>query len=367
MIRQSRFVLAMSVCAMLLACSSEGASITTMTSSTVPSTSTDAQSTVPASPTASDSMNAVRWGQEMLDVVAGNAYYADRVDFHALQIEVTQRATARGPKSVYHVAYEAVAELNDRHSDFWEEPDLTRIDRRANAPTPSAVPHVTALAHRVGLIKLPSVVVAMASPAADAYIAPARDGLQEVNACGWILDLRSNGGGSVGPMLEAVAPLLGPGAFLAYRKRTGGEYVFTIDSGLHLTQALTEPTTASPVPGSGSPTTLAISPVAVLIGAETASSAEGVLMAFIGRPDTMSFGQPTRGVPTGNTLFRLSDGSGLNLTTAIGVDRNGHTYEGPIRPDETIEKSNVIPDPVIAAATSWLANQPACATATSKP
>jgi hypothetical protein len=75
----------------------------------------------------------------------------------------------------------------------------------------------------------------------------------------------------------------------------------------------------------------------------------------------MTFGQPTRGVPTGNDIVRLSDGSGLLLTEGIGVDRDGHTYEGPIAPDEAVVAQHAGQDAAVVAATVWLRGQPACA------
>jgi carboxyl-terminal processing protease len=50
-------------------------------------------------------------------------------------------------------------------------------------------------------------------------------------------------------------------------------------------------------------------------------------MAFRGRPGARSFGEPTAGVPTGNSQHRLSDGAELYLTEGIGVDRTGRGYQ----------------------------------------
>ena len=74
-------------------------------------------------------------------------------------------------------------------------------------------------------------------------------------------------------------------------------------------------------------------PVAVLTSRLTGSSGEGVVMAFRGRPDSRSFGEPTAGVPTGNAPYPLSDRAELHLTEGIGVDRTGATYQARIQPD----------------------------------
>src|SRR5437899_12878929 len=48
---------------------------------------------------------------------------------------------------------------------------------------------------------------------------------------------------------------------------------------------------------------------AVLTDESTASVGEAVAVAFIGRSNTRSFGQPTAGVPTGNVVYHLADGA----------------------------------------------------------
>src|SRR5207244_11064020 len=68
-------------------------------------------------------------------------------------------------------------------------------------------------------------------------------------------------------------------------------------------------------------------PVAVLISPLTASSGEIVVVAFRGRPNTRSFGEPTAGATTANIDSDLSDGARLFVTSAIDADRTGKSYE----------------------------------------
>jgi C-terminal processing protease CtpA/Prc len=98
--------------------------------------------------------------------------------------------------------------------------------------------------------------------------------------------------------------------------------------------------------------------VAVLTGAMTASSGEFIALYFRGLPNSRSFGEPTYGVPTANVGHRFSDGSGINLTVGLGVDRLGRKYSSPLEPDvKAATDWNVhgtIQDPAIAAAVKWL-------------
>jgi hypothetical protein len=85
-----------------------------------------------------------------------------------------------------------------------------------------------------------------------------------------------------------------------------------------------------------------------------------VEVAFIGRAQTRSFGSPTYGIPTGNELRDLSDGSALNLTEEISLDRLGHTHDAPLAPDVAVPAIGTT-DAVLGAAQAWLEREPACA------
>jgi C-terminal processing protease CtpA/Prc len=97
-------------------------------------------------------------------------------------------------------------------------------------------------------------------------------------------------------------------------------------------------------------------PVAVLTGPRTASSGEATVLAFRGRAQTRSFGQPTAGVSTANVVRRLVDGSALVLTTSVMRDRNGHGDGRKIAPDQ----ATVGDATTVAAAEAWLLAQPTC-------
>ena len=103
------------------------------------------------------------------------------------------------------------------------------------------------------------------------------------------------------------------------------------------------------------------SPVAVLTSELTMSSGELTLLTFIGRPNTRIFGDPTYGIPTSNSDTVLEDGAMLLLTTSLGADRGGQTYDGPINPDTLIPvdwaRLGAEDDPVLGAAQEWLRSQ----------
>lgn len=158
---------------------------------------------------------------------------------------------------------------------------------------------------------------------------------------GVIVDLRSNTGGDMGPMVAGISPLLPDGEVMAFE-----------------TRQMTLPVTLEKgrVQGGGTPLKVEVLeklevPVAILQGPETASSGEATLLAFKGLPYSQFFGLPTAGYASANQILPLYGGHKLVLTTGKDVDRTGAVYaEDPILPDlET--------DMAMEAGMAWIQSQ----------
>jgi carboxyl-terminal processing protease len=166
-------------------------------------------------------------------------------------------------------------------------------------------PTARRVSSRVSLLELFGVINAL-GPGASRYVEPAHHAIREVataRTCGWVVDLRRDTGGSLPPMLAAVGPVLGDGDAVGYRTRDGTITWFGYRNGVVTVDGRPDRSLAAarrparlgrPRPS-----------VAVLTSRLTGSSGEGVVMAFRGRPGTRSFGEPTAGVPTGNSPHRL--------------------------------------------------------------
>jgi carboxyl-terminal processing protease len=178
------------------------------------------------------------------------------------------------------------------------------------------------------------------------------DSLDQFGPKGWILDLRNNSGGNCWPMLAGIGPVLGEGKcgyFMELGGKTSGAWFYKKGKSGIGKQRITR-VSRKPYQLSQKNT-----PVAVLTGKNTASSGEVVTVAFRGRPNTRSFGNPTAGLSTGNQNYRLKDGAQIFLTTTVYTDRTKETYGAKIRPDvEVPEGTPGAPDPVIQAAKDWL-------------
>ena len=222
------------------------------------------------------------------------------------------------------------------------------------------MPRGSMLFKDIGYIKLPQLIGS--TSVTENYATEAQKvimSLDQQGACGWIVDLRQNRGGNSWPMLAGIGPLLGEGEVGSFVDRNGKRETWSYRNGqaLHDNQ---EQAHASPVYS----LTASFPPVAILTGPLTASSAEFIVIAFRGRPNTRSFGEPTTGVPTANSTQILSDGAMVFLTVAWEADRTGQIYKDRISPDQFVEIDwNTLgseTDPVIQAAVDWLHTQANC-------
>jgi C-terminal processing protease CtpA/Prc len=179
--------------------------------------------------------------------------------------------------------------------------------------------------------------------------------------CGWMIDLRRNTGGDIWSYIAAVGPILGEGDLGGFEYTDGRREVWTYRDGEVFWNE--EYRYESEIDGSMY-TPKRVTPVALLVSPATQAAGELMLVAFQGRPEIRSFGEPTRGLPTLITHTVLSDGSTIFVSGANSFDRNGTLYSGPIQPDVFVEtdwsKFGTEQDPVVQAAMDWLHSQSSC-------
>ncbi len=130
--------------------------------------------------------------------------------------------------------------------------------------------------------------------------------------CGLVLDLRDNIGGNMYPMLQAIAALLPPGELGYFESGKGKRMPW-------------------PVPARSNPA--ANVAIGVLMGPNTASSGEFVLIALRSAPHVRFFGAASYGVPTGNAVYPLPHGGALALMVSTTLDRHGRPVQGRVAPD----------------------------------
>lgn len=307
--------------------------------------------------TVADSARQYRMSTEAFVYLSAAHDTLERVSVHrgtrnwvALRDSAFTRAAGAGSPRGTYAALDWALRTVDRHS---------HLDR----PTHGAAGYM--LAGHVGYLRVPEYTGATVPALADSlqrFVGRMAEG----RACGWVVDLRGNGGGNMWPMFAGIGPLLGDtiaGAFLVhgvtvrwyYKGGVAGELL----DGQPLRVILRSTLQPAPVLRER------LAPVAVLTDSETVSSAEVIAVAFRGRPNSRSFGGPTAGLSTVVEPYRLSDGAVMSVTIGVYADRSGASYGGVVTPDELVDMAGseigTASDAVLLRAVGWLLEQPGCA------
>ncbi len=220
------------------------------------------------------------------------------------------------------------------------------LSRNAEAaPTPAQSPTMPTVTRdgRLAVVRVPELYGGDATTAQE-YARSLIAGIKEAavaGSCGWIVDLRGNTGGDMRPMLAGLTPLLPNGIVGSSQARDGSRIPISVTDGMvdiAQERAFAQVETAK-FPG----------PVAVLLDAYTASSAEFAAIAFIGLENERSFGTRSMGYSTMNVTIPI-DSYTLLLTVGIDVDRTGKAYPSGVAPDERVAGSV----DTAAAAAAWI-------------
>lgn len=336
--------------------------------------------TPPAQDTAFDAPARIR---EAIETVRPVAYRAAQVDWEAVEAAMLRQAEGARDTADLLPAYQTlVAGLGDGHS-FIQPPRAVMATWRERhgdksydpAPAPSRQLTSTLYARdqiesrdlpagagTVRQVVTPSFAGDARSERAETYADTLFHAVAEApgTTCGYIVDLRGNTGGNFWPMITGLSGLLGDGPQGLFRDAKGQDSAYATLSGGRalIAEGETAGSLMAQAPGWRPLPHLVQAPVAVLVDDATASSGEGVALAFVGRPHTRSFGQSTYGVASANNGYRLSDGVNMVVTVAMMVDPQGRTHPQGYQPDVVMDPAGDAP---VEAAQAWLAGLPQCA------
>jgi hypothetical protein len=318
-----------------------------------------------------------------LDTFQRVSIHRDSVDWQALRDSVFARANGATTTDQTWRTLQWALRRVDQHS-FMQTPHPMPPDAISGQGTSAALPTSQAgskpatppstkpagppavegrmIGERIGYLLVPWFNGANRPPFVDSLQALIKE-FDTAHACGWIIDLRKDQGGNMWPMLAGVGPLLGDsivGAFYDGTSKQGSLWRYRDG---HAWSGPNE------MPASGGMGSLVpyqmrnpLAPVALLIGASTGSAGEATLLAFLGRPDTRSFGDTTAGYNSVNNGYLLSDGANMVITVGYSRDRLGRTYALKVAPDERIVPSDdPARDAPLDRAVAWLARARACA------
>jgi carboxyl-terminal processing protease len=281
----------------------------------------------------------------ILDLMQSGSINRQSIDWTAMRAAVVARAgSAQTIAELEPAIREAITQLRDGHSSYRSAAGTTIFVGLRSCSAPAPAP-----------LSLPSSIASVAVGAfsgtteqANAYAKQIQDAIaaaDRAELAGWIVDLRSNGGGNMWPMIAGLGPILGEGPLGYFIGPTGTETLWEYRGGSSVSAGFAISTVSPPY------TLRRPQPrVAVLSDNRIASSGEATLIAFRERPNTRSFGQPTCGLSTANSTYTLSDGALLNLTSSVMADRNKRRFGDSIAPDEAIAD----PAQTIQRAIEWI-------------
>lgn len=266
-----------------------------------------------------------KYGKDALTLMEATGYYAQDEEWVSIKEEsLDELKKARNYKETHETLLKALKVAGGKHSTLWDDKVQSEIKAEdsqviiSTEETPKG---------QVLVLKLPSFVGDQEE--AEAYANQLIKGIKDhPDVVGYVVDLRDNTGGDMGPMIAGLSPLIPDGEVMAFRYKSGDSAV-TLEKGT--------------ISGGGTPVQVENlkkikKPVAILQNNETASSAEATLLTFKGLENTRFFGMPSAGYASANMTYPMYDGTMMLLTVASDVDRTGKEYmEDPILPDVEAE------------------------------
>lgn len=285
---------------------------------------------------------------EMLEIMESNSINRNEIDWTSFRAEVLDEAgNAQTIQDTYPGIRQALRLLNDNHSSFRGSDGRVLFEGRIRCNDQSI--SEVSIPEDIGYVKINSFLGTSSSSDAISYAEDIQDVIRSQDSPdikGWIVDIRSNNGGNMWPMLAGVGPVLGDGTAGYFIEPNENETSWGYQNGASTLNGNSRTQLDDfHILSNDNPK------VAVLLDNGIASSGEVVAISFIGRENTKSFGTPTCGLSTANSNFNLSDGSRLILTTAFLADRNKNKFGMPIEPDETTTGEDII-----QSAINWLEN-----------
>lgn len=302
-----------------------------------------------------------------VDILKKKSLYADGVNWEEVRQTALQKAVGiTNPYNMGDVIRFLLKSANEFHGEFHYRDSIFRWNGKPVATSDSTAKEINnrvirtrLLPNKTGYVKLSS----MWGPdkkTFDVLAQKLNDSLCNVlkpDTKGIIIDLRTDDGGSMYPMILGLRQLLDQGklgAFYIKGQKTNSIWYLKENNFLVDTTTFASIVPKCKLDGQKLP-------VVILIGPGTGSSGEFTAIAFKGRPKTLFIGEPTAGYDTSPINFPINKRASINVTVGSGLDRNNIPYDGPIKPDVIVKGvdsyNNLLKDDKIKAAIDWLKKQ----------
>ena len=289
-----------------------------------------------------------------LDILSSRHINRGSVDWAEIrQSAYILAANAETASDAYPVIYAVIKRLGEKHTHLVTasvfQAEMTGAAVNGVKPPPLLMPTSTRLSDSMLMVTVPG--FSLGEDANRKYVSALRtafNGAASEHICRFIVDLRGNTGGSMGPMIAGTASLLGraPYGYWSDGVTIGAPW----DAPDH-PLVLGQNTPPTPYAEPAIPRDHVFT--AVLIDSRTASAGEDTAVAFKGVPNVRFFGENSAGYVTANTTDVLPDGAALAVSVAWIADRNKHIYRDYVSPDEMTPPGEA----TVGAAKAWLDKQ----------
>lgn len=297
--------------------------------------------------------DAAKYVADFAAIVKKNSIYKDSLDWAAIDAGTTMLSkgikSIDDAKNVINYILGKLHQAGDNHS-FIQPPSVAKAYATENTNPRRTTSKL--IANNIGYISVPGF-GSVNQQVMDDFAKEIQQKISTIDTendiVGWVVDLRTNGGGNMHPMIAGLGPLLGDGTLGYFVSGNGKQWTpwsYSIKKkkpGAPLGVNIEKPYQLRKPD----------SKIAVLVGGGTGSSGEMTALSFIGKPNTKLFGQSTGGYTSGNQQYPLSDGSMLLLAVSYTADRNKKEYRSKIQPDVTVKEVQG-DDATLKSAQNWL-------------
>jgi hypothetical protein len=299
--------------------------------------------------------------RSLVDIVRAEAFYGADLDWQSIEQNTIQRAEESSLINALRYLDSQLGDAGDNHSLVLSSAQVNRLQNRP-AQEAFDTPESVMLTEKTGVVRLSG--VAGRDEILSEYASAVQERIAELNAQGatcYIVDLRGNGGGSYVPMVLGLSALLGDGSLVQFIDHDN-----QLDSEPTLQgNTIIDPVEDHTIEDDMLDDTLqfdTLPPVAVLHGNRTSSSGEIVVISFLARDHTRTFGQETGGFTTGNRVWPLFDESWFVLAGVSMAVPDGESFAGnPIPPQEPVQESSSSAEDVTQnTALDWLEEKTVC-------
>ncbi|EJL68297.1 S41 family peptidase [Chryseobacterium populi] len=295
------------------------------------------------------SKTAFKYIDQFKNIVKKNSIFKDKIDWNILESNLKKISngmeTVKDTGPAIQYVMKTLSNAGDNHS-FIDNKEYA--EEKKSMKNPLYEPSSKLLDQNIGYIMVPAF-SSLNKEVGSSFAEKIQKMIQKLDSentiKGWIVDLRTNTGGNMYPMITGLGPLTGEGILGYFTKDGKNKTAWKYKNGKMYNIEVSNPYTLK-IPDQK---------IAVLIGPSTASSGEATTLSFVGKTNIKTFGQPSAGLTSANQAYQLSDGRSLYLAISYEMDRTGKEYKGKIQPDYIIEPSeNTNFDAEIQAATQWI-------------